>query len=612
MEKKNRDVPLNSSPVDDCDLHIGEDADIVIESDFSPFPEVGIQEGYYGRMIEEKEDNFYFQPYGQAVSITAHYYNILTDEEHLELTYYSGPIMKTKIFPRDIVASGNVAVLSKAGVDISAFSKHIFCQLMTNQMTNVERKWVHTQLGWHTFYDQNQKECLGYFGIRLITPQSTMNSSYIGDLHLHYQKDRKEWLQMVKNHVLGHVELEFALVLGLSASMVGYLRNYANVGSLFVNLVGKTSTGKTTALNLAISTASVVSKGNGNLTLSWNATKNGIIGFLAGNNGIPVALDEMSEASFTNISDLIFQIADGSDKQRANTDGSVKASSTWSTTVLSTSNVSVYDLCNNHNDALQTRILEFADVNWTSTAKQADAINRITKMNGGFLINLFSKKLFNHSQMDLIKRIEEIRASFPSIPESNATGKITRIDEKLALLLVTAEILRDDVKLKVDVDKLKNFLMEHRLKSLKECMPEEDIAYLYLLDVIMAEPDHFYSSNAERFPHEVWGVYSPHCKKLTVEFIPLRFQEIMTRGGFKNYKRILRRWKERGLLDCDPDRLTRSRPLYQQFATSLVYCVNIVPSYQLHLVHDVKTASAYGYNPLPLNEPKMLRPSSFL
>lgn len=607
---ENKPLPSEDTSADECDLHINDDdAAITVSSYSAPFPNIYIYDDKYGQEVETPLGSSYFQPYGQEVSIRAHYRDILTGEEFFELIYRSGDLVKTQMFSRDVVANGNIGVLSKAGVDISIFSKSVFCKLMANQFETAKRQWVHHWLGWHTFTADKGQKSLGYFCNRLISDLPELKSKYNGYLKLKSNADRKEWLRMVKKHVLGHTELEFALVLGVSASLTGYLKNYANVGSLFVNLVGKTSTGKTTAANLAINTASIIGKGRGHLTISWHATKNGIIGFLADNNGVPVVLDEMSEAPFTNLSDLIFQIADGSDKQRANTDGSAKAASAWATTVLSTSNVSVYDLCNDHNEALQTRILEFTDVNWTSSAEQADEINRVVKTNGGFLIRIFSKKLLNHDPLDLVRRMEEIRSAFPALPESNGTGKIIRVDEKLALLLLAAEILRDEVNLKVDVDKLKGFLMEHRLKSLKDCLSEEDAAYLYLLDVIHAEPGHFYSDNSEFFPHEVWGVYRPNSKKLEINFIPLRFQEIMARGGYREYRRILRRWKERGLLNCDPDRLTRTRSMYKVYSSTLVYAVRIVHSYSLHLVHDEATAQEYGCNPLPLNEPKFFNPN---
>ena len=60
---------------------------------------------------------------------------------------------------------------------------------------------------------------------------------------------------MYSRCVAGHTPLELAVTLGASACLVGYLSGKIGTETLFVNIVGKTSTGKTTMLNLAVSTA---------------------------------------------------------------------------------------------------------------------------------------------------------------------------------------------------------------------------------------------------------------------------------------------------------------------------------------------------------------------
>ena len=82
-------------------------------------------------------------------------------------------------------------------------------------------------------------------------------------------------------------------------------------------------------LNLAVSTAGPSVKKEGSLKISWNATGNGITGLLSGNAGVPIAIDELSESASGDLTQLLFQIADGSSKLRAKTDGTPRPADTW-------------------------------------------------------------------------------------------------------------------------------------------------------------------------------------------------------------------------------------------------------------------------------------------
>ena len=58
---------------------------------------------------------------------------------------------------------------------------------------------------------------------------------------------------MINNHILGNPELEFALSSGLSSILLGYIGEDLGLESNIIHLVGNSTTGKSTALKLAIS-----------------------------------------------------------------------------------------------------------------------------------------------------------------------------------------------------------------------------------------------------------------------------------------------------------------------------------------------------------------------
>ncbi|MDM5509887.1 DUF927 domain-containing protein, partial [Staphylococcus aureus] len=83
-----------------------------------------------------------------------------------------------------------------------------------------------------------------------------------------------------------------------SSLVTAFLKYHNNVefsGTIF-SFTGQSSTGKSTAAMLAASVAGNPTKGTENLFRSWNATRNALEGYLSGNYGVPIVLDELSAA----------------------------------------------------------------------------------------------------------------------------------------------------------------------------------------------------------------------------------------------------------------------------------------------------------------------------
>ncbi|EYG02322.1 DUF927 domain-containing protein [Staphylococcus aureus] len=135
-----------------------------------------------------------------------------------------------------------------------------------------------------------------------------------------------EWLQMYKEEVHGNLSLELDVLFGVSSLVTAFLKYHNNVefsGTIF-SFTGQSSTGKSTAAMLAASVAGNPTKGTENLFRSWNATRNALEGYLSGNYGVPIVLDELSAATFHDTTGLLYSFAEGQGRQRANINGDVK------------------------------------------------------------------------------------------------------------------------------------------------------------------------------------------------------------------------------------------------------------------------------------------------
>ena len=113
---------------------------------------------------------------------------------------------------------------------------------------------------------------------QVITPRSLTAN---GDMSL---------LTSVLNDYLKNEKRQAVVCASLASAICGYLKE-----NLLISLVGMTSTGKSTATDLAVSLFTGIKAGI--TKMKFNATENAIIKKLSNNNGIPVIIDDTSLVS---------------------------------------------------------------------------------------------------------------------------------------------------------------------------------------------------------------------------------------------------------------------------------------------------------------------------
>ena len=187
----------------------------------------------------------------------------------------------------------------------------------------------------------------------------------------------KDWLNTYINEVKGHLLLELAVVFGISALVTSFLKHKREIefAGIIFSFTGQSSTGKSTAAALAVSVAGNPTKGNQTLFRSWNATRNALEGYLSNNFGIPIVFDELSSATFKDTTGLLYSIAEGQGRQRSNVHGEVKTPKNWGTSVISTSEYSIFT-DSAQNDGLRVRTIEINE-EFTKDATNSDNIKNL-------------------------------------------------------------------------------------------------------------------------------------------------------------------------------------------------------------------------------------------
>ena len=148
----------------------------------------------------------------------------------------------------------------------------------------------------------------------------------------------EEWRNTVGKLATGQNRVVFCI----SVACAAMLAELVDAESGGVHLYGQSSTGKTTAADAA---ASLLGRGDerGGFVRTWRHTANGLEGAAVLHNDGPLVLDEIGIADSREIGQVVYTLCGGTGKGRAGRDGSLRASNTWRSQIISTGEMRVID-----------------------------------------------------------------------------------------------------------------------------------------------------------------------------------------------------------------------------------------------------------------------------
>jgi uncharacterized protein (DUF927 family) len=182
------------------------------------------------------------------------------------------------------------------------------------------------RLGWHGDLFVTPSEAIGDAG-ELVTFQAEQALEPTWAV----SGGASDWRTAVACLAAGNSRLVFAV----SAAFAGTLADMAGVQGGGFHLFGKSSTGKSTALNVA---GSVWGRPDG-YRRTWRATGNGLEGVAGLHNDGLLILDELSESDPRETGEAVYMLANGQGKTRANRSGGARESARWRLLFLSAGEV---------------------------------------------------------------------------------------------------------------------------------------------------------------------------------------------------------------------------------------------------------------------------------
>ena len=395
----------------------------------------------------------------------------------------------------------------------------------------------------------------------------------------------KDWLNMYINEVKGHLLLELAVVFGISAlvtSFLKYKREIEFAGIIF-SFTGQSSTGKSTAAALAVSVAGNPTKGSQTLFRSWNATRNALEGYLSNKFGVPIVFDELSSATFKDTTGLLYSIAEGQGRQRSNVHGEVKTPKNWGTSVISTSEYSIFT-DSAQNDGLRVRTIEINE-QFTTNATNADNIKKAVALNHGHVLPLVAQYLINREDEVIqwfYKEVDWFEAKLNS--ETNNTG--IRMFKRYAVITTSAKILGRVLATDIDIAKIRDYFIDYHAHTVSE-RSLADKAIEVITQFVAQNRGKFSDDTALKNMFENYGLIALKDEYIEVKIIASVFKNMLLEHHFQDVNNVVNALRDKGFIESDHDRITTKRTVKDGNGKkqSLVF---------YHLKLDSEYASIFG------------------
>ena len=416
----------------------------------------GIVNGEYGKWEYNRKNNTsYFVPMGKAATIEAITDDIETGAVTLTLSFdFMGRKKYIQTSHKILSDPTLLNELSDVGVDIPKTTFSIFVDTLRLQELDMELNGiaadrVYSKLGWKT--------CRTAAGTKLCYRADTMigdSGRYIGNLKVKPMGTFAAWKNLIAQDVLGHIPLEIALLAGLSAVVNGLISTTTTGENPLIHIMGISGSGKSTAGLLCASVSGEPFDGERRIYDqhgipssqvsvygSWAATENATIARCAGNRGCVVVLNELGKFKGNDLSTLVYNLSEGTDKLRMTKELKTKLSEGYSTTIVSIGEHSLLGRCASKADGLRSRVLEI-DQPMTSSAEQADRIKSVCRKNNGHAAPMLAEYIINNGGIKNVLTIydecyKKLLEIWPDTPSRE------RFVSKFPALLLTTAILAE-------------------------------------------------------------------------------------------------------------------------------------------------------------------------
>ncbi|MFF5819303.1 DUF927 domain-containing protein [Lysinibacillus capsici] len=525
--------------------------------------------------------------------------NTETNEVELELIfYYMKKYYKTTI-PRRMFADKSLQVLTAVGADIPTNKVGYiirFLSMLEDEITE-NISYSHSNIGWVT----DEKGDIAFKHYQLITSNTDQVSQYNGFLDIKPSGTLEGWINLMKARVQGKTPLEFAMVLGFSASVNALLAMWSPMEVLMVHIAGESSTGKTTATRVAVS--SYGKPDHNGLIRNWNSTDNALLKLVADNFGVPITLDEASSKTHGDFTSVIYRLAEGQDKSRLSKESEMKEQATWNTTIISTAEHKLTEK-SAKNNGITVRLPEFVNKTWTESADHAQALKVGVSEHYGHSGVFFVKFLLAHAQQkeDILQKYTKWKKEFEEnfIVKDEFSG---RLAEKYAIILLTAELFNQCFKqyqLNVNLEALFQFVLENDAETAGTRTLDAK-AIDVIKQFVVRHHVRFERDGQSHEGLEYYGTIKTKDTYLEVGILKSTLETELKAQGFSSFDTVMKQLKSNGYLNAEQGKHTRKRKLNGEERATLV-----ILKLDKELLSSLSNTTEATPKPKPINKDSKL------
>lgn len=531
----------------------------------------------------------------KSCSVISNYENIETGEEEVEICFI--PVGKTteykvlRLNAKCFSSERSIDVLSQYGFYMNASEKKALIEFFNEERDSAQRVFQHKQLGFYTDEDGTpyfkHYKTIGY----------SKHSCYIGSFNIEPMGSYETWLEMIQHEVLPNPALQLGLVLGFLAPLVGFIGKDLSLESQFYHIYGDSSSGKSTVCQLIASTFGSSNMQSNGLFRSWFSTESAVYCLLGSNCGIPVIFDEASLTGKKDFTNLVYGLSQGKDKMRVNANMELRETESFLTTIISNGEYSILEKTDNVTGP-KARLIEFADIQWTTDASQSNRIKKCTMENYGHAGIKFVEYLLSLGKslvMDLVS--DKIQRLSSELPKSQISE---RLIQKFALFTTAMKITSEALELNFMEEEVKKLF----LQQITVNNDEADLAvkaFYVINQFIITHLDKFdlkfKAINGSGWQYEkaqgsCYGqlVYSDTTKQSLKELVVSTHvinQTLEKSYHFHSGSGVMKQFKNRGWLSCEQDKTYRKRKIHGNQIP--VYVINIPKVYEFLEIEDDST-----------------------
>ena len=548
---------------------------------------IGFCGGYFGK-TDYTPNGPKFRKLGRKATLE-NIYEVIDDGEekvYLKLsTDFMGKRKYAYILVGQFMEAKTIRSLSNVGFDVTSATFNAFVDSIRIQIEDFDAQGygptpAYEYLGWVHPPDEDE-EVLYYRAATLIGyPQ---DAKYIGSYDVEPQGLYEEWRDMVIADIVPYPTLQLVLIAALASVVIGILSFATPIENPVVHLNLPSGKGKSTAGYLAASIAGRPFDGTlpvqdedgraierHSLYQSWGSTDNAMIATQAGNRGAVTVLNELGKSLTKNMTRIIFDLSEGSDKKRLTSTLEQRSSKGYATTFVSTGESSLLEKCNTRLEGLAVRVMEITS-ELTKDSYHANRIKDACFSNCGHAAPMMAQYILDQGGIEYVlpmykQYVTNLSSIFPPSP-----SKDRFVEKFAALFMTTLDIAKDALEIPFDKQSLLDFLLaydqehgaerdtsassyeiilSHYLSQIHRCHIRYDKSYPKSLT-----PDELPSAPRQDYWGRITHLVKEHSNgRLIIQEIEIRkedLERLLADKGFENKATCLAAWKKAEVIDVE-------------------------------------------------------------